>query len=60
MPESNQLSFTALQFHPPYFTDQAFGEFSAIVDLLKADGWKFILPNRYIRANETSPPSPVK
>jgi hypothetical protein len=50
--QKSRLAFTALQFHPPYFSDRAFGEFSAIVDLLKADGWTFILPNDYIRLRE--------
>ena len=49
------LAFAALQFHPPYFSDQAFVEFAAIVDFLKAEGWVFMLPSEYVRAQTGKP-----
>ena len=52
------LRFAAIQFHPPYFTDQALAEFGKIVDFLKAEGWVFVLPSEYMRAQAT--PTPAK
>ena len=51
------LAFAALQFHPPYFSDQAFVEFAAIVDFLKTEGWVFMLPSEYLRV-QTGKPNP--
>ncbi|HSI07964.1 MAG TPA: DUF2334 domain-containing protein [Rariglobus sp.] len=49
------LAFAALQFHPPYFSDQAFVEFAAIIDFLKAEGWIFMLPSEYLRLQGSKP-----
>lgn len=49
------LAFAALQFHPPYFSDQAFVEFAAIIDFLKAEGWVFMLPAEYLRLQASKP-----
>ncbi|WP_269522157.1 DUF2334 domain-containing protein [Coraliomargarita parva] len=43
-----ELSFTTLQFHPPYFSEAGFVEFEKIVDFLKAEGWVFMLPSEYV------------
>lgn len=41
------LTFAAIQFHPPYFTDDGVQQFAQIVDFLKAEGWTFMLPSEY-------------
>ncbi len=48
--KQEDVSFTALQFHPPYFSEEGFGEFEKIVDFLKAEGWVFMLPGEYLES----------
>lgn len=43
------LTFAALQFHPAGFSEQGFKDFVSIIELLKADGWKFVLPAEYAK-----------
>lgn len=43
------LTFAAIQFHPGAFSEQGFIEFAAIVDFLKAEGWRFVLPSEYAK-----------
>ena len=49
------LAFAAIQFHPPFFNEQAFAEFSQIIDFLKAEGWTFVLPADYLRSQAPKP-----
>ncbi|MBC2603430.1 DUF2334 domain-containing protein [Puniceicoccus vermicola] len=48
-----ELTFTALQFHPPYFSEEGFAEFEKIVEFLKEEGWTFMLPREYIDWTES-------
>jgi len=41
------LTFSAIQFHPPYFSEEGLQNFAQIVDFLKAEGWTFMLPSEY-------------
>ncbi|MCW1884502.1 polysaccharide deacetylase family protein [Luteolibacter flavescens] len=44
------LTPCAFQFHPGFFSEAAFADFSAIVEFLKAEGWSFMLPADYAKA----------
>ena len=44
------LVFTALQFHPPYFSEEGFQAYEEIIDFLKAEGWIFMLPSEYLKS----------
>ncbi|MGE9293185.1 MAG: DUF2334 domain-containing protein [Puniceicoccales bacterium] len=52
----NEITFAALQFHPPYFSPQGFEEFTKIIDFLKAEGWSIMLPSEYIAYSESHSP----
>jgi len=41
-------TFAALQFHPNAFSEDHFSEYAKILDLLIADGWRFLLPTEYV------------
>lgn len=56
--ESDELSFTALQFHPNSFGDEHFAEYVKIIDFLIAEGWTIMLPSEYISfLDQTKSPS---
>lgn len=46
--KKSSIHVTAIQFHPAHYDEARFKEFQAILDLLKADGWKFVLPKEYM------------
>lgn len=43
-----ELTFAAIQVHPQSFPEGALEEYGKIIDLLKADGWEFVLPSEYL------------
>lgn len=48
--KKSNLTFAAIQFHPAGFSEQGFKDFTAIIHLLKADGWTFMLPTEYAKS----------
>lgn len=45
--DNPKLTFAAIQFHPPYFSEKGFKDYEAILDFLKSEGWIFMLPSEY-------------
>jgi len=46
--KKQNLSFTAIQFHPNGFSNAHFAEYAKILDFLIAEGWTFMLPAEYV------------
>jgi len=44
-----EIQFSAIQFHPGYFTKNRLEEFIKIIEFLKLEGWKFILSKDYVK-----------
>ena len=42
------LMFTSIQFHPNGFSEKQFEEYEKILEFLKKEGWKFMLPAEYL------------
>ncbi|WP_038159451.1 DUF2334 domain-containing protein [Verrucomicrobium sp. BvORR106] len=55
--DSAALTFAAIQFHPFGFSEEGFKHYTDILDFLKAEGWTFVLPTKYLelQANAAAP-----
>ncbi len=48
--DNPKLTFAAIQFHPPYFSEKGFEDYEAILDFLVSEGWTFMLPSEYAKS----------
>lgn len=51
--KNENISFSAIQFHPNKFTDEHFDAYAKILDFLLEEGWQFMLPREYVAYRNT-------
>lgn len=51
------LNLAAIQLHPLGFSEEGFKHYTDILDFLKAEGWTFILPTKYLELQAQATPA---